>query len=135
MRGKLQTGRRGAAMVEFALGFIFFLVLLIGLFEFGRAVWMYTTVAHAARQGARYAMAHGSQNPATTDQIRAVVALQAVGLNSSQLEVNTSWNPANQRGATVQVQVRYPFEFVTSPLLVSQSTIRLGATSRMIVAN
>ena len=122
-------------MVEFALGFMFVLVLIIGLMEFGRAVWTYTTVAHATRQAARYAMAHGSQNPATTDQIRAVVASQAVGLDSSQLEVNTTWNPANQRGATVQVQVRYPFQLVSSPLLVNQGTLRIGATSRMVVAN
>ena len=43
--------------------------------------------------------------------------------------------PANARGATVQVQVRYPFSLVTSPLLVSQGTIRIGATSRMVMAN
>ena len=135
MRSKLQTRQRGAAMVEFALGIMFFLVLVVGLIEFGRGVWIYTTVAHATRQGARYAMAHGSQNPASADQIRSVVASQAVGLDSSKLEVNTTWNPANQRGATVQVRVRYPFEFVAAPLLVSQSSITLGATSQMIVAN
>src|SRR5215831_19326959 len=133
-RSKLRINRRGAAIVEFALGLMFFVVLIIGTMEFGRAVWAYTTVAHATRQGARYAMAHGSLSPATADQIRAVVASQVIGLYSSKLVVNTTWNPANQKGATVQVQVRYPLDLVAAPLLVNQSTITLGATSQMIVA-
>lgn len=135
MTRKIQNRQRGAALVEFALGFMFFLVLIVGLIEMGRAVWTYSTIAHATRQGARYAMARGSYNPATAKDIQNVVASQAVGLNSGKLEVNTSWKPANQPGATVQVQVRYPFELVSAPLLVSNGTIRIGATSRMIVAN
>ncbi len=35
------SGQRGAQMVEFALGFLIFLVLVVGIFEGGRLVWTY----------------------------------------------------------------------------------------------
>ena len=55
--------QRGVTMIEFALVFLVFIVLLVGLMEIGRAVWTYTTIAHATRRGARYATMHGSNNP------------------------------------------------------------------------
>jgi Flp pilus assembly protein TadG len=126
---------KGAAIVEFALGFMLFIMMLVGLMEFGRAVWVYTTVAQATRQGARYAVVHGSANPATADQIASVVAANAVGLDPNNLTVTTTWSPANQRGAVVQVQVRYNLNLVAAPLIVKQNTLTLGSSSNMIVAN
>src|SRR5262249_38347995 len=126
---------KGAAMVEFALGFMFFFLMLVGLMEFGRAVWAYTTGAQATGQGARYAIAHGSANPATADQIKSVVAANAVGLDPNNLTVTTTWNPSNQRGAVVQVQVRYKLNLVAAPLIAQQTALTLGSSSNMIVAN
>ncbi len=125
---------RGAALMEFALGFLTFILLVMGLMELGRAVWTYTTIAEAARQGARYAMAHGSTDPVTNDQITSVVQANAVGLDPNALTVSTSWTPDNERGGTVQVRVQYPFQFVT-PWIASISSVTMGSTSRMIIAN
>ena len=50
--------RRGQSMVEFSLVFVLFITMMAGMFEFGRALWVYTTLAHATREGARYAMVH-----------------------------------------------------------------------------
>jgi hypothetical protein len=41
-------------MVEFALVFPFILLITYGLIEFGRMLFIYTTVTGAAREGARY---------------------------------------------------------------------------------
>jgi Flp pilus assembly protein TadG len=124
---------RGATMVEFALFFIVFLAVTLGIMEFGRAVWTYTTLAHAARQGARYAMVHGESNPVSNDQVRDVVAKNAVGLDKSIIVVRTSWLPDNSSGSRVEVQVEYPFRFVTAPLLLSDNALLLRSTSRVIV--
>lgn len=43
-------------MVEFALILPIFVLLLVGLFDFGRAVFAYNTINNAARQGARLAI-------------------------------------------------------------------------------
>ena len=120
-------------MVEFALFFMVFLMVTLGIMEFGRALWTYTTLAHAARQGARYAMVHGENNPVSNDQVRDVVANNAVGLDKSVIVVNTSWLPDNSSGSQVEVQVRYPFRFVTAPLLLSDNDLLLGSNSRVVI--
>jgi Flp pilus assembly protein TadG len=43
----------GQSLVEFALGLLVFLLMVFGIFEFGRAIYTYSVVAHAAREGAR----------------------------------------------------------------------------------
>ena len=44
---------RGQALVEFSLSIIVFLVILMGIFDLGRAVYMYNGVSEAAREIAR----------------------------------------------------------------------------------
>ena len=126
-------------MVEFALFFILFLVLALGLMELGLAVWTHTTVGHAARAGARYAQVHGSANPIDTDAgdltVEQFVQSHAVGLYNGSLTVNTTYEPSNIKGAVVQVRVQYPFRLVTGGLLLSNSTMNLGSTARMVIAN
>ena len=50
---------KGSSMVEFALVGIPLIFILISIFEISRGMWMYETVAHAVREGARYAAVHG----------------------------------------------------------------------------
>jgi hypothetical protein len=55
---------RGTAMVEFALTFPVFILLLIGIFDFGRVIWVNDTLATAAREAARFAIVHGGSDTA-----------------------------------------------------------------------
>lgn len=59
---------KGSALVEFALVITLFLMLLMGMVEFGRIFHALLTVENAARQGARVAAVGG-----TDEQIRAAV--------------------------------------------------------------
>ena len=52
---------RGQAMVEFALVIPIFTLLMVGLFDLGRVVWVNDTLATAAREAARYAIVHGDK--------------------------------------------------------------------------
>lgn len=47
---------KGQGLVEFALILPILLLLLLGIFEFGRVIWAYITVQTAAREAARYAI-------------------------------------------------------------------------------
>jgi Flp pilus assembly protein TadG len=47
---------RGQALVEFALILPIFLLLFVGLFDVGRAVFTYNSLTNAAREGARLAI-------------------------------------------------------------------------------
>ena len=51
--------QNGSAIVEFALVGIPTMFLLLCIFEISRGMWTYETLAHAVREGARYAAVHG----------------------------------------------------------------------------
>jgi Flp pilus assembly protein TadG len=59
IRRRHRTGEaKGQALVEFSLALIPFLLLLMGLFDFGRGIYMYNGVSQAAREIAREASVH-----------------------------------------------------------------------------
>jgi len=55
MTASRSVRREGQALVEFALVLPVFLLIVFGVFDLGRAVYAYNTVANAAREGARVA--------------------------------------------------------------------------------
>jgi Flp pilus assembly protein TadG len=133
MTMKRSRSQRGAAIVESALVLIFLIMLVLGTFEFGRAVWTYNTIGYAGRMAARYAQVRGTETPASDSQIAAVVADNVVGLNPELLTVATSWNPDRERGSTVTVQVNYPFSFALLLPGLSSSGLNLQSRSTAIV--
>jgi large repetitive protein len=62
-----RRGRRGQGLVEFALILPMLLMVIIGIFEFGRILLIYSSLFNAAREGSRY----GITNPRDYDGIRA----------------------------------------------------------------
>ena len=61
MRRFRRSHGRGQGLVEFALVFPFFIVLVFALFDVGRAVFAYNEITNAAREGARLAMVNQNQ--------------------------------------------------------------------------
>ena len=145
MRCDRREAQRGATIVEFTLAFMLFLLVVLGLMELGRATWTYATITHATRQAGRYCVVHGSINTASLSEIRVVVEKHTIGLESSELQLETIWNPGTaaettnpadvERGDTAQVIVTYPFRLVTGGLIVDASTIRMGSETRVVVVN
>jgi Flp pilus assembly protein TadG len=130
-----RQGRRGASLIEFSLVFVLFILIIAGLVELGRGVWAFTTIAHATRQGVRFAQTRGSANPPTADQVRDAVRNAAVGLDRSLVTVTTTWPGGVTRGELVTVRATYPFDLVTTGFVIRQSSITLAASSRAIIAN
>jgi len=52
---------RGQALLEFALVIPIFLLIMVALFDLGRAVFAYNTLTNAAREGARLAIVNQYQ--------------------------------------------------------------------------
>ena len=140
-----RRGQRGATLVEFSLTFLLFLVILFGIMEIARMMWTYSTIAHAARQAARYCMVHGTINTADLDELEAVVHRSTTGLQTGNVSVSTLWNPGTAsetadpasvaRGDIAEVRVTYPFQFITGDLLVEAGNFTLATTTRIVVAN
>ena len=53
---------RGQAIVEFAVTFPIFILLLISLFDLGHVVWINSAQSNAAREGVRLAIVHGGSD-------------------------------------------------------------------------
>ena len=68
----------GQALVEFSLAIIVFLVLLMGVFDFGRGIYTYNGVSQAAREIARRTSVHtsGVGGFGTSAETQSVVAVQ-----------------------------------------------------------
>ena len=130
-RGPKQSGQ---ALVEFALTWtIFLIVTVVGVMDFGRAIWAYNIVSHAARASARYAMVHGSESeePATEVDIEAVARKQMFFLGQSNLTVTTQWLPNKNPGSDVEIRVVYTF----TPLLgiFQAGAFQVGSKSKKII--
>src|SRR3954468_656604 len=72
---------RGQALVEFALVIPLFLLILMAVFDFGRAVFAYNSVTNAAREGTRFAIVN--QNVPSIQQralAESFVATKPVGV-------------------------------------------------------
>ena len=54
---------RGQAQVEFALVIVLLIITLVSILELILLMHTYNTVADAAKEGLRYAIVHGSNNP------------------------------------------------------------------------
>jgi Flp pilus assembly protein TadG len=121
---------RGAELIEFGLVSILFFMLLFGIMEFGRAIWIYDTVAHAAKEGTRYAIVRGSESgrAASAADVEDYVRSRATGMTV--LAVTTTWEPDNDPGSVVEVRVQSPFE----PVVWFLPPIPLTSTSRMVIA-
>ena len=128
----LRRDERGDELIEFALVSIVFFMLSFGAIEFGRAIWIYGTVAHVAREGARFAMVRGSESGRipTPAEVEAYVNRRAAGMTG--LTVTTTWDDPSQDPGTV-VQVRVDGQFDPALPFVTAG-IALSSTSRMVIA-
>ena len=102
--------KRGQAIVEFALILPVFILILLGIMEFGLVFHQYLVVTAASREGARVAALGGSDAETLT-----MVNTSAVSINAGQL--TTTITPANRvKGQTVSVQVTNPVT-IRAPLI------------------
>jgi hypothetical protein len=67
---KRRSKTRGQALVEFALIFPIFILLLVSIFDLGHVVWANNSLATAAREAARFAVVHGGSDRSTCPQGR-----------------------------------------------------------------
>jgi Flp pilus assembly protein TadG len=113
---------RGQGMVEFALALPILLLLVLGIFEFGRLMITYTSVYAAAREGARYGAA--VDNLCNNGEI--VNEAKRVGFLASGLNITTTYQvfdstlklignscAATKAGDRVIVTATAPFSFLT----------------------
>jgi Flp pilus assembly protein TadG len=77
MRMKVRfASEKGSQLLETSVVILLFMILVMGVFQFGRAYNVYQTITNAAREGARFAVAPqrgGGVTYPTTGEVRTVV--------------------------------------------------------------
>lgn len=126
--GSRQGGGRtlGQAIVEFSIVSLAFFMMVFGTVDFGRAIFMYSQLHNAVREGARY----GKLHPTQAGEIRNRVIVHASALNLSPGSVTVSCSGSCQPGRdTVTVAATASFSAITQQLLgIGPITLRSSAT-------
>lgn len=134
---------RGQALVEFALVLIPFLLILMAIFDFGRAIYVYNGVSQAAREVARTASVHPKEglNPvgysidaqATIDTQRALVPGLAIDepVCVTSLDADDSTATAQPCGEDEFVVVRASSTYTPISLLGFLGTIQIESKARI----
>jgi Flp pilus assembly protein TadG len=124
--------RPGQASLEFAIGVTMFLILVVGAVDLGRAVWVRNTMAHAAREAARY----GSMPTRTSSEIRDYAIARATGIGLTSANVAVTRGICGSPSSPVVVSVTYSFAPINVPVAVAWGgggTIAMSASSSMYV--
>lgn len=133
---RLHQDTRGQAMVEFALVLPLLLILLIGVFEFGRAWNVYHAVTDAARLGARSAVV---ADPVTTQDsvyaiIRRALSRAAIDTNNATISM-TGWRTGSGTPASINIQVPYQFVFLKPFMHWSDNKASITLQSTFVMRN
>lgn len=125
---------RAQGMVEFALALPLLLLMMLGLFDLGRAIYALNTVSNAARVGTRVAIVDQ-----TMADVRAAAVNEAVALNISPADVDVLYliDPAVPGSTCAPIRigcvaiVTVPYDFQPATPLIERlvGDITVSATS------
>lgn len=105
----------GAVAVEFALIVPIFLVLVLGIMEFGRAFNIQVSLSEAARESARYAAVHCTEATYDPDDATAaaLAAAPSVSLDDADVDIQYSGDGTCAAENNVEVTVTYNTSYLT----------------------
>jgi Flp pilus assembly protein TadG len=106
-RRRRRLGQRGQNLVEFALVAPIFLVILMGIIDFGWAFKTYISLTNCAREGARVGVVGANTATITT---RATDPGRGCVSGST---ATVTYDPDNKAGSNVKVEVDYTYNFIT----------------------
>lgn len=147
MSRRSKRAQGGQAIAETALVLPVLILLLLGLFDFGRAVYAYNTVSNAARDGARVAIVNQQTDPNGVPLAAIEAANQATALDLDPADPNevrvryltpdlaaacpASW--PSWQGCVAEVRVQYEWRAITPVVGTILGPIVLSSTTRMTI--
>jgi Flp pilus assembly protein TadG len=113
--------KKGQSLVEFAIVLPLFLFIIMVILDLGRAVYYYSAIHNAVREGARY----GVTDPSTVNIMNATQRL-VTGLDVTPVVTITS--------DEIQVSIDYPYHAITPVLflITGSDTFTLHGQATMV---
>lgn len=149
---------RGQTLVEFALILPIFILVLVGIFDFGRAIYAYNTLSNAAREAVRVGIVNQNCNVIGTEasdrasslgiswqpsgnpctDVNGNITIQFLNPDGttptgSDTCVEPDGEPGVPLGCMVQVTVNYEYNAATPIISNLVGTIDLSATTHQAV--
>jgi Flp pilus assembly protein TadG len=110
-RSRTCQNRRGAALIEFAFVAPIFFVMVMGIFEFARAMMVQTLLTSASQQGARAGAMNGAQVADVTTTVNNY--LSSAGVTGASTTCSPSPPSSAAPGQDVKVIVTIPYASVS----------------------
>jgi Flp pilus assembly protein TadG len=137
--GRRRERERGQALIEFALVMPLFLLLLLGIVQFGTVFRDYIALTDATRVGARTASVARSINPEGNRVPHIVTKTQQAAVNLDTGKMVITVNPVKidgvtagwEEGGDVTVRATYPFNISIIGMVVFSGTLKSRTTERV----
>lgn len=124
-----RQSQQGQGLVEFALVLPLFILLIMGILDFGMALRAYVMVTNASREGARYAIVCPASDGAIQDRV-----VEYASPLVKKADVSVTWGPGGRckSAEAVEVKAYSDYTYIT-PVLGSflPSPLRLSAKTTM----
>lgn len=141
MRGSImgrEGNGRGQALVEFALAIPVFLVLLFGLLDVGRLVYVNNAVAQGAREAARWGSVQGNSataadRTAVGNHARSVMAAVPSAVVTVTCERNGTTTETCVNGDVLVVRVQSTVSMLTPVIGQLVGSVPVTATAKVMV--
>ncbi len=124
--GRLRACRLGAAAIEFALVMPIFFVMVLGIMEVARAMWIKSTLQWAVEQTTRYALANPTAN---VDDLETYAVNRATHLNGAGPDNFTVVTPSPLNGVHF-VEITASYAFTTLMPITALPDMTLTAKSK-----
>jgi len=133
-----KSAEKGQSLVEFALVLPVLIVLLMGLFDFGRAILAYNTVSEAARNGARVAIVNQIPGDICSVAASRAVAISlpatcAANATAVGIYVTSAGSPCEVNVCTQTVKATYQFTALTPIISRIIGPITMSSSSTVTV--
>jgi Flp pilus assembly protein TadG len=125
---RLRKNRWGATAVEFALVFPVFIVMVAGIVELSRAMWIKATLQFAIEQTARHAVVNTSL---TTDELETYAATQLPSLSGDDITFAAT---STSFGGFDYITLTASYSFTTVIPIVDIPPIALNASTRVPIS-
>ena len=133
--------RKGQSLLEFAMLLPLFVLLIVGIFELGRAFFAYIAITNAAREGARVITFWPDKvtitdvDTAVTDEIGSSPMVTEGNINEILIECGSQYDEVPTQilqtdcpsEEPVRVTVAYNFEFILDIFFTQPLTLRRSA--------
>jgi Flp pilus assembly protein TadG len=127
--------RKGQSIVEFAIIFPLLIIMLLVLFDLGRAVLYYSVLENAVREGTRYAMVQpgGGSDANIREQIQKYI--YGMGdLGSDQINIQRLTDSKGKKA--IKISINYGFQPILSGVMsaIGFSSLTIHANSQMYLS-